>query len=425
MVRVRRLFDLSLARESFTVMLHVVTCWVCEGDAEHDQVSEEFIKQHEGQFVYDADPDLAFYEPDFRPRIAIRHLHDGTAVLDGEGGEDYFYRSYIDGKTIVTWEVEKLCTIGSLFDLCYYPVDVQALDICLELKTSLSETRFIPFPADATLDSSTTEDLAQVLTHNIHLPDYALLPGHEYTGMLYTTLPEDSWTGELFSGVKVSVWFQRRYQNDFYNIALVQFALTSLVAGVWAIDGNENIEDRIASDFTLVLAGVAMKFVLSQNLPPVSYITTMENYINMTFIFLAVATTLHCLQSQHESLGITDLQVFWTWIIAWIVANLAFLRHAIHVRDREVDLVKQLGLTRTAEADSKVGHQTALEDENHDNLINLGMGGITDVRAMLVRQKKEMSRRRGGRRLRTKRKHALNNAEALAAMTVKNPLALE
>eukprot|EP01043_Picozoa_sp_COSAG02_P096980 COSAG02_NODE_33225_length_503_cov_1.128713_1_plen_139_part_10 len=133
--------------------------------------------------------------------IAIRHLSDGTAVLDGTGGEDYFYRSYIDGKTIVTWEVEKLCTIGSLFDLCYYPVDVQALDICLELKTSLSETRFIPFPAEATLDISTSEDLAQVLTHNIHLPDYALIPGHEYTGMLYTSLPEESWTGEVFSGI--------------------------------------------------------------------------------------------------------------------------------------------------------------------------------------------------------------------------------
>ena len=96
------------------------------------------------------------------------------------------------------------------------------------------------------------------------------------TAILYTTKPEDSWTGELFSGVKVTVWFQRRYQHDLYYIGLVQCALTSLVAGVWSIDGHTDIEDRIASDFTLVLAGVAMKFVLSQNLPPVSYVTMME-----------------------------------------------------------------------------------------------------------------------------------------------------
>eukprot|EP01043_Picozoa_sp_COSAG02_P018926 COSAG02_NODE_897_length_16123_cov_10.462993_2_plen_88_part_00 len=63
----------------------------------------------------------------------------------------------------------------------------------------------------------------------------------------------------------------------------------------------------------------------------------------MTFLFLAAATVLHCLQSYHERLGISDFQVFWAWVIAWIVANLAFLRHAINVRNREVDLVKQLG----------------------------------------------------------------------------------
>jgi hypothetical protein len=281
MVRVRRLFDLSLSQEAFTVMLHVVTCWMCEGDATHDQMSDEFIESVGADaFVYDADPDLAFYTPDYRPRIAIRNLHGGRSSLKGDEGEDFFYRTFVDGKTIVTWEVEKLCEIGSLFDLCYYPVDVQALDICLEMKTSLRDTVFIPFPTEATSGGAEFEtevlQLAQVLTNNIHLPDYALIPNHEHTAILYTTNHEDSWTGELFSGVKVTVWFQRRFQNDFYNIGLVQFALTSLVSGVWAIDGSENVEDRIAADFTLVLAGVAMKFVLSQNLPPVTYLTMME-----------------------------------------------------------------------------------------------------------------------------------------------------
>ena len=179
MVRVRRLFDVNLSNESFTVMIHVVTCWLCEGDAEHDRMSDEFVKAHGGNFVHDADPDLAFYAPDFRPRIAIRNLSDGKATLDGDEGENFFYRSYIDGKTLVTWEVEKLCVIGSLFDLVYYPVDVQALDVCLELKTGLRETVFIPFPPEGTGAHATEAELAQVLTDRIHLPDYALIPGHE------------------------------------------------------------------------------------------------------------------------------------------------------------------------------------------------------------------------------------------------------
>jgi len=32
-------------------------------------------------------------------------------------------------QTLVTWEVQKLCIIGTLFDLKFYPVDVQALDV--------------------------------------------------------------------------------------------------------------------------------------------------------------------------------------------------------------------------------------------------------------------------------------------------------
>ena len=127
MLRVRRLFDVSMSDQSFQVMLHVITCWRTDGDAANDALSAEFCKEHEGQFVYDADPDIAFYEPDFRPSIAIRNLGDGSATLKGGDGEDFFFRAYVDGCTLVTWEVEKLCKIGTLFDLIHYPVRAKGL----------------------------------------------------------------------------------------------------------------------------------------------------------------------------------------------------------------------------------------------------------------------------------------------------------
>ena len=48
--------------ESFTVMLHVVTCWLATEDAANDLVSEAFETENAGTFVYDADPDKAFCE---------------------------------------------------------------------------------------------------------------------------------------------------------------------------------------------------------------------------------------------------------------------------------------------------------------------------------------------------------------------------
>jgi hypothetical protein len=126
--------------------------------------------------------------PDFRPRIGIRDVFDGKATLDGEEEENFFYRSLLpSGETIVTWEVEKLCTIGSRFDLLFYPVDVQALNICLELKTSTSEAVFIPFPNESTFADCPEGEVAQVKIANIFLPDYALIPGHEFSAMLYHT----------------------------------------------------------------------------------------------------------------------------------------------------------------------------------------------------------------------------------------------
>ena len=54
MIRVKRLFKISLADETFTVMLHVVTSWLAEGDAANDAMDELFVAQNMNQYVYDS-----------------------------------------------------------------------------------------------------------------------------------------------------------------------------------------------------------------------------------------------------------------------------------------------------------------------------------------------------------------------------------
>ena len=46
-------------------------------------------------------------------------------------------------------------------------------------------------------------------------------------------------------------------------------ARLAFICGVWMI-GPENLDDRLGCDFALVLAAVAMKFVVVQMLPPSS-----------------------------------------------------------------------------------------------------------------------------------------------------------
>ena len=133
MIRVKRVFNISPLQECFSASMSVVTCWLAEGHAEDDAVSDDFAKQHEGDYVFDCDPEMAQakYKPKWRPTVAMRKLKSGASSLEGEGSEDFFQRSYVDGRTLITWEADKICTIGTNFDLRSYPVDVQALDVLL------------------------------------------------------------------------------------------------------------------------------------------------------------------------------------------------------------------------------------------------------------------------------------------------------
>ena len=76
---------------------------------------------------------------------------------------------------------------------------MQALDVSIELKTGMRETVFIPFPNDATYADVKGGEVAQVMVRNMHLPDYRLIPGHEFTALIYCTERGDSWTGEQVS----------------------------------------------------------------------------------------------------------------------------------------------------------------------------------------------------------------------------------
>jgi hypothetical protein len=114
-------------------------------------------------------------EPDFRPRIRVKGLSEGHATISGEGAENYFYRSLCDGRTLVTWEIEKICKIGAKFDLRSYPVDVQGLDICLEMKTGLAETVLVPFPDEATFAHTPSGQVGVWRPQQMKLPRSLLL----------------------------------------------------------------------------------------------------------------------------------------------------------------------------------------------------------------------------------------------------------
>jgi|EP01046_Picozoa_sp_COSAG06_P053296 hypothetical protein len=146
LVQVHSIYDVALSEQSFKAEIQVICCWLAEGPAKQDGLSQGFVDEHEGKFIYDADVKDAEYRPEYYPHINIQHLVEGDPALGGGDSSEYFFRTFVDGSTLVTREVRELCTIGTLFDLHHYPIDIQALDIVLQFKTNALQNVFMPFP---------------------------------------------------------------------------------------------------------------------------------------------------------------------------------------------------------------------------------------------------------------------------------------
>jgi hypothetical protein len=106
---------------------------------------------------------------------------------------------------------------------------------------------FVAFPNEATFADCKGGEIAQVLTDNVMLPDYDFIPGHEFTSSLYRTDAKQSWSGETYSGIKCTCWFQRKAENDFYNIVVPVFALTSLLMCVWTFKPVADLVARVSN----------------------------------------------------------------------------------------------------------------------------------------------------------------------------------
>ena len=90
--------------------------------------------------------------------------------------------------------------------------------------------------------------IADVPFERISLVDYDFIAGHEYTASLFQTSPQSSWSGEVYSGAKVTCWLQRKHEGVHSSSWFTQLWLTTLVLGVWSQEPGDS--NRIGADFT-------------------------------------------------------------------------------------------------------------------------------------------------------------------------------
>jgi hypothetical protein len=143
------------------------------------------------------------------------------------------------------------------------------------------------------------------------------------------------------------VFLDRQTAHYKINVIYPLIVLTSMTVLVWLIPVDE-FAARLTLDFTLVLVGQALKLVVNEKLPPVTYLTLIDAFINGSLLFTILAVVFHSVPSNFISLlkdsnedaatdatsgKVTlerqvDLVLAVCWFLMYIIFNLIFIRIA-------------------------------------------------------------------------------------------------
>ncbi|KAL1507051.1 hypothetical protein AB1Y20_007913 [Prymnesium parvum] len=305
-VRVRRTFDLDNVKQTFGCNLHIIMSW----GADNETAPEE--RQGAASAGFD-------WTPEWKPRFVIKNVMELV-----HSTEFYTIRpnpnAHLKGekKAIILGEMRLLVKIFHDMDLREFPFDIQRFVIEMEMEgIDSDDAKFVPFPdlpgADCIHSRCIFEDMKLAADKERAL---------EYS--FYSTKRSSSRLGMSLSGLKIKMTFCRRSNYYISNVALIMCVICSFALTAWASD---DVADRQAVDFTLLLTAVAFKLVVVSMLPPVAYHTYLDYYVFFCMLFLSLVSITHSitpwlqLNFGDQFDGSFDDRCFIFFALSWIIFN--------------------------------------------------------------------------------------------------------
>jgi len=307
-VQVARICDVNTKEQQFSTRLHVDLMWLMPpGESPPEEADDD------GDWM-----------PDWTPKLRVRGAKS-------EDKKEMYTTETANGKVYVLGQLELMCVISSRFELHQFPNDCQDLIITIQSQSPSTQCKFIsPMGGDPAVE---------VRDSGMFLDDFKTLPGYPFTYNLFQTSSQN----RIFSAVEIKVKLVRRATYYIINVAFIMFLICTFVLCAWAVHPGA-IGDRWGVDFALLLTAVAFKLILSDMLPRLSYLTTLDIYVLAGFIFLAAATFSHTLlpvlfhsklnysaltlppvSVEDEELVIdADLISFYVFAFGWLAWNLAY-----------------------------------------------------------------------------------------------------
>ncbi|KAI8502325.1 hypothetical protein Bbelb_199130 [Branchiostoma belcheri] len=105
-----------------------------------------------------------------------------------------------------------------------------------------------------------------------------------------------STSDKQFPLYNITLHVKRKTGFYVWNVALLMFLIMSLSFTAFSVSPDKP-ESRLSVSLTLLLTSVAFKFMVSQNLPTISYLTLLDKYVLLCMIFQCLVAVQNALVS--------------------------------------------------------------------------------------------------------------------------------
>lgn len=204
---------------------------------------------------------------------------------------------------------EVMVTCSQRFDLHHFPFDVQSITMHYEADTNVNSMRIMPSCAGFGGDKPTVLFLEEAG----ELPEW----------IVGQPLVEFFKAGE-YDQFAVMFKLQRRWQVYVWRVMFMIALISGISIALFAIDVKQ-LEARLSNLLTLLLTMVAFQFVISTNIPSLSYSTFLDKYIRVNFIFIAIICLESALFSYVDKLDAYDGNFAIAAISAWVAYHIALV----------------------------------------------------------------------------------------------------
>lgn len=316
--------NVNMKENSFRVFYHQYLSWypTDEEMATFTAAKKAGSSSVEGVFVPRILPsnaiEIASEEDELRgSSMALHVLEDGGLDIWGARVK------ISSGKAMLGISRKYQVLLSSCFQLREFPLDLQHLHIFFESMETSATIIYRPAITYETVLDLEFGAIASDADYIFHPPVVEFNVFSEY------------------ACCTVTLKLERRFRGVFFRIFMPCGVLTALCFSVFFIP-YADVADRLGVLVTLILALVAFLYVVSEQTPPIPYLTLCDEYINGTLSFVTMLTVWVCVGSTKWGVvnQYQDSLAAAAAVSVWVLGHVIIILMAYRAKASSMNLLK-------------------------------------------------------------------------------------